>query len=218
MKVFFSFALILGLSSSVLAETKKSVKTAKKATEVTLTVDPVASQIKWTGKKKIVAVGSVHTGTVAVKEGQLIADEKGLKSGTIVVDLTKITNEDVKDADYNKKLVSHLQGEDFFFTQKYPTAEFKLKKFTEVVNVAPGAPNAKAEGTLKIRGIEKPVTLSFFYTPQEGAVAIKGTTEIDRTQFGIKYNDESKFSIANLKDKVIENKFTLEFDVAAKKI
>lgn len=49
----------------------------------------------------------------------------------------------------------HIQGEDFFDTAKYPTATFTSDKFNFKADIL-----ASIDGTLTIKGISKPITLT----------------------------------------------------------
>lgn len=80
---------------------------------------------------------------------------------------------------------SHLQGEDFFDTAKYPTITFKSTKFTFA-----GDTLASVDGNLTIKGITKPVSLkvtSFKCMPhpmaKKDACGANATTTIKRTEF-----------------------------------
>ncbi len=53
-------------------------------------------------------------------------------AGNFVVDMTSITNNDLKDEGYNQKLVGHLKSDDFFGVEKYPTAEFVSDEKLEI--------------------------------------------------------------------------------------
>src|SRR4051812_6973102 len=88
-----------------------------------LDLDPGASHLRWTGKK----VTGQHTGTVALKSGKIDIDGRKLKGGKFEIDMTSIADEDLKDADYNKKLVGHLKSDDFFGVEKHPVATFEIK-------------------------------------------------------------------------------------------
>jgi polyisoprenoid-binding protein YceI len=80
---------------------------------------------------------------------------------------------------------SHLQGEDFFDTAKYPAITFKSTKFT-----FSGDNLATVDGNLTIKGITKPVSLkvtSFKCMPhpmaKKDACGANATTTIKRSEF-----------------------------------
>ncbi len=97
----------------------------------------------------------------------------------------------------------HIQGEDFFFTEKYPTITFKSTK----VKFKGNKPVA-VEGDLTIKGVTRPVTLtvtSFHAMPhpilKKDAIGANAYTKIERSEFGMgKYaphvSDEVTLSIS----------------------
>jgi polyisoprenoid-binding protein YceI len=130
-------------------------------------------------------------------------------SGTIVIDRVAGTGTvdvviDTKSVDSGYPLFnSHLQGEDFFDTEKFPTITFKSNslKFD-------GDKLTAVDGLLTIKGITKPVTLavsSFHCMPhpmvKKDACGANATTTIKRTEFNAgKYapyvSDDVKLTIA----------------------
>jgi polyisoprenoid-binding protein YceI len=130
-------------------------------------------------------------------------------SGTIVIDRVAKTGTvdvviDAKSVDSGYPLFNgHLQGEDFFDTEKFPTITFKSNslKFD-------GDQLTAVDGWLTIKGITKPVTLavsSFHCMPhpmvKKDACGANATTTIKRTEFNAgKYapyvSDDVKLTIA----------------------
>ena len=98
---------------------------------------------------------------------------------------------------------THIQGEDFFDTAKYPNISFKSTK----VRFDGGKPVA-VEGNLTIKGVTRPVTLkmtSFHTMPhpmtKKDAIGANASTKIKRSDFNMgKYapdvSDEVTLSIA----------------------
>lgn len=96
----------------------------------------------------------------------------------------------------------HIQGEDFFFTEKYPTITFKSTK----VKFEGDKPVA-VEGDLTIKGVTKPVTLTVTSFQEmshpmlkKNAIGANAVTRIERSAFGMgKYaphvSDEVTLSI-----------------------
>ena len=80
--------------------------------------------IKWTGEK----IGGTHYGNISLKEGFLKWDHDQIVSGVFVVDMKSITNTDLENESYNKKLVDHLISDDFFGADEYPEAKLELTK------------------------------------------------------------------------------------------
>ncbi|MDI1303909.1 MAG: YceI family protein [bacterium] len=175
-----ALALVVVLSTlSVTAQTKK--------------VDASKSSINWVGKK----VTGQHNGTVNLKDGKLVFKGKKLVGGTFNVDMTSLTATDLQ-GEYQGKLNGHLKSEDFFGTEKFPTATLVFK------NVRVKAPNVyTVTGDLTIKGITKPITFDLATTKNTAATTFK----VDRTKYDIKYNSASIFS--SIGDKAISDDFEL---------
>lgn len=172
-------------------------------------IDATQSSVRWTGKK---VIGDKHVGTVAVKSGQVEFDGNNLKGGEVVIDMTSIKNEDVKDAGYNAKLTGHLKSDDFFGVDKNPTANFKITS----VKALKGGKDATHEikGDLTIKGTTLPVTFPAKVEVKDGTASAKGKLSVDRTKYGIRYGSGKFFE--NLGDKMISDEFDLEIELKSK--
>lgn len=176
------------------------------AKEESLKVAPARSSVQWTGKKVVESAG-VHTGKVAVKAGQVTLVDGKIKAGWIEMDMASITDEDLKDETYNKKLVGHLRSPDFFDVEKHPTAKLTLDK-DELVK----AGEHKITGTLTIKGKSKPV--SFVASEKDGKGGKSAVAEFtfDRTDFDVRYGSGKFFE--KLGDKMIADEVKLAVDIA----
>lgn len=160
-----------------------------------LVVNADVSSVKWVGKK----IGSQHEGYIKLKSGHLELKENRIVDGSIVMDMSSITNTDVKNEEYNQKLVSHLESDDFFGVEKYPTATFVVTESTTFSN-----DKATLTGELSIKG--KTETISF--EVQKSGEFYMAQIEVDRSKFDVRYGSDSFFD--NLGDKAIDDIFTLE--------
>lgn len=169
-----------------------------------LMLDTAASELKWAGSKEF--VDGAHSGTVAIQSGYVEMAKGEIVGGEIVIDMTKMTNTDLTDEGYRSKLIGHLQSEDFFDTQKHPTATFKIKK-------AKG--NKALTGDLTIKNKTQSVTIPATVEKTGDVYTAKGKTSIDRTKFDVQYNSKSAFPnlVKTGKDKVIKNMIDLEFNI-----
>ncbi len=157
-------------------------------------IDAGKSKINWVGKK----VTGQHEGTVNFKEGSLLFKASKLAGGTFTVDMTSLTSTDLT-GDYQGKLNGHLKSEDFFGTEKNPTATLVFKK---IAVKSAGVYTVTAD--LTIKGKTNPVTFDLTATSNTAATTFK----IDRTKYDIKYGSGSFFD--NLGDKAIDNEFELK--------
>lgn len=76
-----------------------------------------------------------------------------------------------------------LKGPDFFWTEKYPQAAFHATRFERAGDVW------RATGDLTIRGVKKPVPVSFTLAPAGAASEMKGTASLKRLPFGLGQGD-----------------------------
>lgn len=72
-----------------------------------------------------------------------------------------------------------LKGGDFFDVARFPQARFSAGTFRSL-----GGNRYAADGTLSLRGVGKPVTLTFEWTPGANPV-LTGKATVRRLQFGI---------------------------------
>ncbi len=170
------------------------------------TVDVNKSKIEWVGRK----VTGQHTGEIKLASGSLSANGKSLIGGSIVIDMTSLSNTDL-DAENAGKLLGHLKSEDFFSVAKNPTALFKITKVATA-----GAGKVNITGDLTIKGITNAVSFPASVAQKGGIlVASANGVKVDRTKFDIKYG--SKNFISGIGDKAIDDEFELNISLVAKK-
>lgn len=81
-----------------------------------------------------------------------------------------------------------LQGSDFFDVAKFAQAHYSATKFRSL-----GGNQYAADGTLDLRGVSKPVTLTFTWTPGAAPV-LSGKATVKRLEFGVGGGDWSDTS------------------------
>lgn len=167
------------------------------------------STINWKGSK---VIGDSHVGKVKIKSGSVVYKNGEPSSAQVVIDMTSISNDDLKDPKWNKKLVGHLHSDDFFSTGKYKTAELKAKDIKKASDKY-----FFVTGDLKIKNKTNPVKVKVeVVEDKKDYQIVKADFEFDRTAWDVKYNSGSFFS--NLGDKMIsdEIKLTVELYVSKK--
>ena len=116
-------------------------------------------------------------------EVDLTFDPENLASFNVVATI-QIASVDTE----NQKRDDHLRSPDFFDATTHPTMVFKSSKLEKTDK------GYIAHGTLTIRGVTKDVKLAFEVKgPIKGPwgntrIGIKGTTVIDRQDFGVKWS------------------------------
>jgi polyisoprenoid-binding protein YceI len=175
-----ALALVVFATVSVSAQTKK--------------IDASKSTIEWVGKK----VTGQHSGTVNFKDGALVFKSNKLTAGSFTVNMTTINATDLS-GEYQGKLNGHLKADDFFGTDKFPTATLAFKKVSvKSANVY------TITADLTIKGITKPITFDMTVNGNTATTAFN----IDRTKYDIKYKSTNFFE--NLGDKAIYDEFELK--------
>ncbi len=193
---------ILGLATSVIlfmAFTKPVKKEVFK-------IDTEKSSIEWIAKK----VTGKHNGTIKIASGELLLNNKALKSGSFLIDMNSIVVSDLT-GEYNQKLLTHLRSEDFFSVEKNATSKFEITKIT-----AAGKDRMDITGNLTIKGITQSITFPASIKLQGDAiVAVAKGVKVDRTKYDIRYGSKSFF--ASIGDKAIDDEFELAINLVAKK-
>ena len=164
-------------------------------------IDLSKSHVLWTGKK----IGGTHNGKILIQSGSFELKNGKIVSGNVVIDMNSITNDDLKDAGYNRQLVDHLKSDDFFGVNNYPTATFKLTSAGKF-----NSDKAVVTGLLTIKGKTEKVS---FVVNRRGNVYLS-QLKVDRSKFGVRYGSKSFFN--DLGDKVIDDIFTLDIKLVLK--
>ncbi|MFQ5876285.1 MAG: YceI family protein [Acidobacteriota bacterium] len=116
-------------------------------------------------------------------EGTIRLDREDLASGSveISIDTASIdTNDSARD--------KHLRSDAFFDVENHPKMTFRSTRIREV-----GPNQLEVEGNLTIRGVTKPVSLDVDVLGFGRGYGYRGgfeaRTQIDRTDFGVSWND-----------------------------
>lgn len=187
----------------------KNLKTIAVALVVALLTITATAQDKKinTGKSKITWVGEKvtgkHEGTINVKDGVLTFKGDKLTGGNVTVDMNSIQATDLKAGEGKEKLEGHLKADDFFGTEKYPTAKIVFKSIK-----VKSAGVYTVTGDLTIKKTTKPITFDLKVAKNAATTTLK----VDRTKYDITYGSKSFFE--SIGDKAIYDEFTLNVNLA----
>ena len=147
----------------------------------TYQLKPQQSVINWTGSYTFLF--SEHKGTVNFKEGTLFSNDGNITGGSFLIDMTTISNEE-----YLAGIgpVQHIRNPDFFDVNKFPEAKLVITS----VQFFPRENRHKFMADLTIKGITKPI--EFWPEIDEANNRINTKLKIDRTRWGITYNNKLK--------------------------
>ena len=166
--------------------------------QVSKKVDAAKSTVNWVGKK----VTGEHSGNIMLKEGTLIFKGKKVVGGNFTVDMTTINTTDLEGKS-KANLDGHLKSEDFFGTEKFPTATLVIKSIGEkAANVY------YVTADLTIKGKTEPVKFDLTIAATTATAEFK----VNRTKYDIKYGSGSFFT--DLGDKTIADDFDLNVKLA----
>lgn len=168
------------------------------------------SEIKWNAKK----VTGEHYGKVVLQNGQLMVDKNRVTGGTFVIDMNSLTVDDIKDEKMNGRLKDHLKSDDFFSTDKFPTATFTITSVKPIAKAEAGKPNSTVTGDLTVKGISNSITFPATISVKNGIATAVADVTIDRTKYDIRYRSSNFFE--NLGDKAIYDDFTISLNISAK--
>jgi polyisoprenoid-binding protein YceI/rhodanese-related sulfurtransferase len=142
------------------------------------------SRVEWTGRNLM----SAHTGKLKLRTGHIETRHGCLVQGAFTLDMNSIENSDVHDPQMRELLIRHLKSDDFFDVQRFPTAEFEIKKAHALPDARPGSPNCEVTGNLTIKGVTAEVIFqAMVATTPDGLLAADAHFDIDRTHWNVLY-------------------------------
>lgn len=177
------FIISCGKDKPVTSESNEVLTTSDGQVYV---VDTLNSKAEWKGFKVVKSDNTSHIGSLKFESGEVTVKDNKLESGQFVIAMNTITNEDLKDAESNGKLLGHLKSADFFDTAKFPNASYEITKVTE--GLAGSDYNTVLDGNLTLKGITKPFTFNANVKVKDGELTIATEPkDINRDEFGIKF-------------------------------
>ncbi len=177
------------------------------ASAVEYKVDAKKSSLGWLGKK---VVGDTHNGTIQIKSGMINFKDNKVTAGNFVIDMTTIKNLDLKSPKWNKKLVDHLNSDDFFSVGKHKEAKLVFKKAQLVKGKM-----YQVFGDLTIKGKTHPVKFTADVEMKDKMLTAKAKVTFDRTMYDVRYGSGKFFD--NLGDKMIADEVELDVNLVAMK-
>lgn len=168
---------------------------------------PSESVIRWTGRNH----NGAHTGTVEIKSGRI--DGSAL-SGSVVLDMTSIKDQDLEGNELRPVLEKHLNSDDFFFSRLFPEAVFEIGAVEPIPDAAATSLNFRVNGSLNLRGVRKSLSFEAHvgHVGETGEnLAVSANFDLDRTNWGIIYGSARFFQ--HLSYHVVYDLISLDFRV-----
>ena len=172
-------------------------------------VDTSASTLEWYAEK----VTGKHNGTIKLTSGE-ISNNHGSYTGTFLIDMNSIANNDIQSAEHKAKLENHLKSPDFFDAAKYPTAKFVMTSVSPLAEKKDGMSHA-IKGMLTIKDKTNEITFNAAVNMEAAKIFATGSAVVDRAKFDVKYGSKTFFE--DVGDKMIYDEFTLKFAIVAAK-
>ncbi|OFY47622.1 MAG: hypothetical protein A2X22_02450 [Bacteroidetes bacterium GWF2_49_14] len=160
------------------------------------------SVLRWAGKK----VTRSHEGVIKLKEGNFTIKKNKFVSGKFVIDMNSMVEGDGTDPNKGARLMGHLKSDDFFSSEKFPTAVLKITGSTAFKK-----DEAKVTADLTIKGTTHPVT---FTTKRMGTV-FQATVVFDRSKYDVRYGSGKFFE--NLGNNAIDDMIPITVTLVAVK-
>lgn len=212
-------------------ETSEAQSVASSQNAVTLKINTDASQVTWIGSK----TGGRHNGTIGISSGDISIKGDEIVAGSFTIDVNSIVNLDMAGKGGAAKLEGHLKSAQFFDAAGFPEAKFEVTAISafsasslEADNDEYASDNTPAKlsevlvenpthfisGNLTIRGTTLNITIPANVVLTDTSLKAKASFNIDRTKWGIMYQDES--SVADkAKDNFVYNTVTIGFEIEA---
>jgi polyisoprenoid-binding protein YceI len=160
------------------------------------------SILRWSGKKP----AKSHEGVIKLKEGSFSISGDKFTKGEFVIDMNSMVEGDGTDPNKGARLIGHLKSDDFFSTDKFPTATLSIKESSKFTK-----DEADVTAHLTIKGATHPVK---FKVKRIGDV-FQAEVTFDRSLYDVRFGSDKFFD--NLGDNAIDNMIPLNVTLVAVK-
>jgi polyisoprenoid-binding protein YceI len=165
--------------------------------------------VNWSGTHSIDKTG--HQGTITLDGGALVVKQGQILSGNVTLDMNSTSVTDIKDPGERRDLESHLKDSDFFEVNKYPRAEFVIKKV--LPSTMPNY-NWVLSGKLTMKGKTAPVNIPVKVSIEGNVLHAESPAfPINRTTWGISFHSGI---LGTAKDKMIDDTVPISLKIVAK--
>ena len=166
----------------------------------------INSNVEWWGYKLAKTEASSHNGVVNLKSGDVVMKGNNIVGGTFSLDMNSINATDLT-GEYQTKLNNHLKNGDFFETDKFPVATYKITSVKKSNNKA--FPYL-VSGNLTAKGKTNPVSFPAKISLKNGVLnMVSDKFSFDRQKFGIAYASAAK-------DVVVKDVIDMVINITAK--
>jgi rhodanese-related sulfurtransferase/polyisoprenoid-binding protein YceI len=153
-------------------------------------VDLSESRLLWVGRNLL----NRHWGTVGLSDSWIEVRDSELVGGEFAIDMNAIDCSDLEDNSGRGVLIAHLQSDDFFDSERYPQADYRISSAKRIDGAMMGGPNLHVEGELTLKGVTLPLAFDAVAgITDDGKLAAQATLSLDRTLWGVIYGSGKLF-------------------------
>jgi len=218
-KIFLSLAVVGILMSSctdngrkVEANEAQAIEVVKSEATIELTSVGNGSDVDW--RASHLGGAAPRFGKISLKSATVLVNNGEMTNATFVMDMAAFTVDNFGDDKKSQaELTGHLQSQDFFEIEKFPTTTFDLASINPTKT---DGFNSEITGNLTIKGLTKSIT--FKANVSVTAVKVSIVSEdfaVDRTDWGLLYNVEGTEGVSA--DYLIANDIGFTIDVNVSK-
>ncbi len=179
----------------------------------TYRIDINKSMLEWVGRN----FGKRHYGRIQVKTGVMVITGGKLTQGNILLDMTSISDYDLKDSEWYDVRIRHLMSDDFFDVAHFPTAAFNVTNSGLDVKEISEAFHGIVTGDLTIKGLTHPVSFNASISPQSDCQLLAHAfLDIDRTLWGVNYGSSRLFERLGMH--LVHDIISVELFIAADRV
>lgn len=195
--IFYTiFFILIAGASCVFAAVQSNEEQRTDSTESrNLIVDTEQSVVKWRGTE--MRGSDSHEGILKLREGHLELEGGMLTGGYFIADMYSITVTDIPKSDPvpRRYLTEHLESEDFFYVEKYPTAVFEITQTRKLEE-----DRVRITGNLSIRDVTREVEFNATKSSDKSGIRYNASFTIDRFAYNISYQGSYWKRITSLID------------------
>ncbi|MEK7184635.1 MAG: YceI family protein [Patescibacteria group bacterium] len=170
-------------------------------------LNPSEISINWTGRK-IILKKWIDKGKISLKEGSFEIKSGDIVSNSFTIDMTSIVGLSTGAGSGQDKLTNHLKSADFFDVEKFPISTFIIDEIIASSTKSIYIINGKLTIKDVTNKISIPITVD---TSDTKLIVIKGSVDLDRTLWNIKYGSGKFFD--DLGNNVIDDMFNISFEI-----